>query len=243
MLQSYSQKIIESGYFVEYYNYENPVYRGYAKKRSYGKRESPKEDGEKSQFSLCRTRGNLRRLVNSNPELKKFVTLTFRDSVQSISYANYEFMKFIQRLKYNYVDNENFKYISTIEFQKRGVPHYHVIADLPFIDAGDLFDAWGNGFVKINLTGNEDCDNVGAYVAKYLSKDCSDKRMFNQKKYFCSRNLKRPVVIKDDKLVYQYFQRYAGKLGKLKELFSKEFLSDYVGKIEYTQFRKFDFAK
>ena len=242
MLQSYSQKIIESGHFVEYYNYENPIYRGYAKRKRYGKRKSlsDNEDKEKSKFSLYRTRGNLRRLVNSNPELKKFVTLTFRDSIESISYANYEFMKFVQRLKYNYVDNKNFKYISTIEFQKRGVPHYHVIADLPFIDAGDLYDAWGNGFVKINLTGNEDCDNVGAYVAKYLSKNCSDKRMFNQKKYFCSRNLKRPVVIKDDNLVYKYFCDYAGKL---KELFKRECFNEHIGNYDYFQFKKFDFAK
>jgi hypothetical protein len=59
-----------------------------------------------------------------------FTTLTFRENLHNIKEANYEFLKFIKRVKYKFGD---FKYLAVIEFQDRGAIHYHMISDFRYI--------------------------------------------------------------------------------------------------------------
>ncbi|MGM9458151.1 rolling circle replication-associated protein, partial [Lacticaseibacillus rhamnosus] len=73
----------------------------------------------------------VRRLVLANFDAgSKFVTFTFAENVKDIDQANREWKKFVQRLRRRYGD---FKYLSVIEFQKRGAVHYHMISDLPYV--------------------------------------------------------------------------------------------------------------
>jgi hypothetical protein len=178
----YNQKLVISGNFLEFYQFQNKIKKDFSLKDSIQriKNLDYNTNWQKSQFSLTRTRRSIRRLINSNPVMSKFLTLTFAENVKNIDFANYEFKKFIQRLKYQYIKSD-LKYLSVIEFQKRGAVHYHTISNIPKIKSSTIADLWGNGFIKINKIKN--CDNVGAYVSKYLTKD-STERLFNRKKFF-----------------------------------------------------------
>ena len=113
---------------------------------------------ENRRGNMQKARNRLRRLITANfDEHSKFITLTFKENLTDVKKANYEYMKFIQRLRYRYGD---FKYIAVIEFQKRGAVHYHMISNLPYIDNSKLCEIWGQGFVKINDIRH--VDNVGA---------------------------------------------------------------------------------
>ena len=129
-------------------------------------------------------------------------------------------------MNYKYPD---FEYLAVPEFQKRGAVHYHLLCDLPFVEVAELQEAWGQGFVKINKIDN--VNNVGAYVSKYLGKEM-DERSFGKKKFFCSRNLKKPVEL----IKYPAIDFFESYVSELTPIFEKIFYSDYAGKIEYSAY-------
>lgn len=94
------------------------------------------------------------RIVDCNfDDNTKFMTLTFKENIQDITYTNYEFNKFIKRLNFYlyHEKKQKLKYLAVWENQKRGAIHYHIIFfDFPFIKTKDLQEIWGHGFVKIN---------------------------------------------------------------------------------------------
>jgi hypothetical protein len=66
------------------------------------------------------------------------------------------------------------------------------------LDIGDkipakwLEDAWGQGFVKINVI--KHVDNIGAYIAKYMAK-MDDNRLDGRRAYGTSKNMNKPEYI------------------------------------------------
>lgn len=129
------------------------------------------------------------RLINSNPDMNKFLTLTFSDNVSDLYYSNSEFLKFIHKVNYHVFHTKKriLKYLAVIEFQERGAIHYHVICNLPFVEHDKLSSLWKHGFISINRIKDSknddisiDCDNVGAYVCKYMTKDNDDPRLKQQ---------------------------------------------------------------
>lgn len=139
------------------------------------------------------------RIIDCNFDDKtKFMTLTFKDNIQDISYTNYEFNKFIKRLNFHLYNDkkQKLKYIAVWEKQKRGAIHYHIIFfDFPYIKLKKLQEIWTHGFVKINKIDVDSKDNRGRYVSKYFSKDI-DERDYKQKAFFKSRNLIMPITTK-----------------------------------------------
>jgi len=192
------EKVIISGDIVEIYQYKNPI--KYKIKTDVNKKAvRPKNitEGEQKainkRISTTRARNTIRRLANVNfgNPYDKFITLTFADNIQDLNYANREFKKFIQKLRYWL---GNFKYLAVMEKQKRGAIHYHILCDYqPKIDQTDLFEKWGHGFVEISAVCDGDIDNVGAYLIKYVSKDLSLAENC-QKNYLCSKGLERPQI-------------------------------------------------
>ncbi|NLA96514.1 MAG: Rep protein, partial [Clostridiaceae bacterium] len=187
-MPTYNEKIIKSGNVIEVYKYENRVQYGFEKtENKYGRicvasAENKEINREKV---VNRARTSIRRLVNANVTPRsKFVTLTFKEDIKDLRQANYEFEKFIKRLKYKF--NLNIKYLTVIEFQDKnrgGVIHYHTIFfNLPYIPNMELSKIWKNGFIRINRIDN--VDNVGAYVCKYMSKDNADVRLQEKKCFF-----------------------------------------------------------
>jgi hypothetical protein len=197
-------------------------------------------------------RNKLIRLINSNPQLTTFVTLTFKENVQDFKYCA-ECFDTMRRLinKDMKIRGDKFEYVSVIEFQQRGAIHYHMLCNLsiPFVTVRDdrrkseeqknyenLFSLsyWEYGFVGIQpLTPNpkygDSVDNVGAYLVKYMTKEIDNPTVKNQKMFRCSQGLIKPIEIKfldlgSDSLI----------LGDVK--FSNSYTSDFTGKVVFEEF-------
>lgn len=240
---SYHEKLIISGDIIEYFEYERQVRGGIGVRdgplgRSKGANETSKEINRVVVMQRART--TLRRLINANigqwvdsrgrPYVSKFVTLTFADNVTELAQANPEFKKFIKRLN-RYVGYK-VEYNAVPEFQKRGAVHYHVIFyNLSYIANKKLREIWNQGFVRVNNI--DKVDNVGAYVCKYMGKDFGEvDKLKEQKCYFSSRGLLKPVEIKEKPRV----QSIVGTLSEEFVRYKTQFDTEYLGKIQYTQY-------
>lgn len=234
-MKKYKKKFIVSGDILELYEYENDIYTDYdlSKFRDHpGRCNSSITDEDTKKMNRAKTSNrsarNVRRLVNSNiEEYSKFVTLTFRDDVKDLKEANYIFKKFKQRLEYQL--KINLKYLCVPEFTKKGRVHFHVIFfNLPFIKNTTLEMIWGQGFIKINKIDN--CDNVGSYVAKYMTKE--NEQLIEQKSYFTSRNLDKPIELINEKEI----EILADSLSPTDVVYEQTFENDFVGQVNYTQY-------
>jgi hypothetical protein len=115
------------------------------------------------------------------------------------------------------------------EFTKKGRVHYHVIFyNLPYVKADKLASIWGQGFIKINKIDN--CDNVGAYVSKYMTKD--NWEIQGKKSYFNSRGLFEPIEIVEQKEVESLMH----SLPLENVTYSATFDNEYLGTITYNQY-------
>lgn len=222
---SYNKRVVISGNQIEIYSYEKDIIYGYKdkKKKSQGRRsvanDEDKEINREKVFRRART--ELRRLINSNVEEdSKFLTLTFKDNVIDLDYANNEFKKFIKRLNYHF--KIKVKYSCVVEFQKRGAIHYHVILYnlRGKIDLHNLSSIWGHGFIKLNKI--KGVDNVGAYICKYMTKS-EDNRLEGRKMYFNSRNLNKPTEIKEPEVVRSVESSLQNQAPKYSNTFSNEY--------------------
>jgi len=235
-----SQKIVVAGCHVEYYKYEKPYYVGFPRLFTMGKKfRKPNKDQELIRAdNVRRARQKIRRLINSNPDMLKFMTLTFDKNKVSINTTdlaetNKLFNLFIKRLTRIYPD---LKYIAVPEFQKKSKQvHYHLLTNIkPYISNDDLANnVWQYGFAWLRKTYN--IDNLGAYICKYLSKEIFDKRYFKKKKYFYSVNLLKPVII-DYLIEVKDFIKNTG-LFNIKPLFSFNVLTEYLGEVYYYRYR------
>ena len=215
MIEYIDKKVIRYGGYVDISVYEKPLLRGYTVKKSTG-RVFKKTDTEekKTDFSIHRAKTKIRRIVNANPELNKFATLTFADwtnifehqnknldfeyigNPRNIAECNDAFRKFALRAEYSM--EQKLHYICIPELQKNGNVHYHVLYDLPFLNTSKLASIWKAGFVKINRIDN--VSNVGAYVGKYLSKENTKDSLANKKTFSYSSGLKQPFEIPEANL-------------------------------------------
>ena len=253
----YRQKLIESGDYVEIYDYENFIKINQKRRHRRIKKEKIKQPYEddnselskvlKSEFSYRRSRSNIIRLVNSNPDLKVFITLTF-DSHKfgdkpftDFKECNLIFSNFIKRLKRKYL---NLKYLAVPEFQSDyyhrtnvrkefgGNIHYHLLSNLPFIQNEELEKIWGYGFIKINNI--RQVSAVGPYVAKYIGKELFDGRLNGKKKLFYSRTLNRSKIV----ITYSKIKEYLNNLkSPLRLLHETTYKSEYLGRARYRLYK------
>ena len=241
-INHYRGKVVRAGSVVEVYRYEKGVFTGGGVSVGIGRAghgNTTEEQKKKNrELVLMRARRDLRRIINSNINQygvsSKFVTLTFKENLKDLDMANNEFRQFIKRLNYRVYKKKcsHLKYSAVIEFQKRGAVHYHVIFyNLDYIDAKELEEVWGKGFVKINKI--DDVSNVGAYVCKYMSKDAKDDRLIGKKMYFNSRGLIKPdeKYLDDDEI-----ENVRNLLPDECLTYKQEFSNDYLGNIEYQQY-------
>lgn len=227
-------RVIISGNVLEVFTFENGYSKGFQAKNKSGRAsktttaETKKENREKVMY---RARSRVRRLANANPQLNKFFTLTFKDNVTDLKYANNEYKKFVLRLN-RFCKKQGYgklQYIAVVEFQKRGAIHYHILCNLPYINAKTLATIWGNGFIKINKI--DDVDNVGAYITKYMTKDEADDRLIENRSYFTSQGLSEPIEIENYNDVSMLLNKQ-----KVVRKFETTFANDYLGKIDYSQY-------
>ena len=242
-MMSYRQKVIQSGNYIELYNYETPIKIGHKRKPRKQKRKNisaPEKDKNTQlfmrDFSVRRTRSRIARLINANPDLKNFLTLTFKESTTDLREANKIFHNFIKRLKRRY---PNLKYLAVPEFQKDtdyygrikpegGSVHYHVLINLEYVHFSEMTEIWGQGSVDLHTIRH--VHNVGHYISKYIGKDLFDRRYFGMRKVLYSRNLDRPKIVVFARSVKEYLLT---QTQKLKTLFEAAYVSDYQGRVDY----------
>jgi hypothetical protein len=240
-------KITISGNIFETYDFQEEIWHGPLPQQKlllHGQRNRSK-NGARTEVSFFRAKGRLKRLIDSNvgqwgdKKLRpRFVTFTFRENITDIKKANSEFTKFIR--KFNYLlklESSHLKYATVIEFQKRGAVHYHTLFfNLPYIR--NMYDKmeklWGNGFViskKIDKV-----QNLSSYVCKYMTKEMNDKRLYGQKCYFTSMNLKKPRTIYNESVVRFVAQFMPEEIRPYERIIK----SNHCGAIMY---RRYDLTK
>lgn len=240
------EKVIVTNNIIEIYTYEKLNLKDKKlSSKNIEVHEDKNSDVENYKRSQKRRRETIRRLVCTNfkNDSSKFLTLTFKDDIRDVKKANIEFKKFIQRLNYfcqKKDSNFRLKYIAVIEFQdknRNGVVHYHVICDLPYIPKKFIETTWGKGFIKVNRI--DKVDNLGAYVTKYMNKDIDDERLMGLKAYNCSKNLDRPIELKnwnfnDYDLIDNLKNLY--HLDKIKPVYQSEYTGQEIGQVTYKQY-------
>lgn len=187
-------------------------------------------ESHRSQYSNSRASTMLRQLVNANfTRNDSFWSFTFDGQWQDIKKSNYYFKKFIERLKYylRIRDHPKLKYIAGVEFQSDyyhktkqkkkdgGNVHYHVIMNVN-VSHADMWRLWADKPIKYHmlkddgfycwrskLDGKDSVNNCGAYFTKHLKKYDNEEiyKLSGQKKYFCSRGLKRPITFLNDQQI------------------------------------------
>lgn len=241
MAIQYDEKIIISGFHVERYLYlDKYVIKNYERRKRKPK-DADKPQTSKSKFSTNRTRQKIRRLINANPHLSTFLTLTFNQAVLELDQSNPIFMMFVQRMKYK---NPNFQYIAIVEFQKKSKRvHYHLLCNYSIADFKSNYQRkkferwfankyWKKGFIKIKDTFN--IENLGIYMCKYLSKDMTDSRLFSKKKFFCSRDLNQPkelINYEANKFITTH------GLDKIEPKFKTQFSNEFMGRVDYYAYK------
>ena len=228
----YNRRLIRSGNVLELYEYGKPVMRGAVVHGSafYGRANAPYTSAETKQENRCkvgkRARQKVRRTINANPQLNKFLTLTYAENMTDIDRSRKELDNFFKRLNRQF---PRFAYVCVIEFQKRGAVHFHLLCNLPFVDVKALAEVWGHGFIKLNRIDN--VDNVGAYVTKYMTKENMDERLIGYRSYSMSRGLNQPQEYTTEEEI----EEALAAVENVKRVYTAEFESEYYGTIRYTQ--------
>jgi len=236
------KRLIISGPTVELYEYAQPYSYNFAPHAKRGGGNDSAFVRERRADNLAFVRMQIRRLVDANVRLMGyepvFLTFTFAENITSVEDANKMFSDFIERLNFHYATK--FRYLSVVEFQKRGAVHYHCIffnMDLQ-IEENErnnrtIAKLWGHGFVDIERV--RSAKRVGPYVCKYLDKAVHDERLRGKKAFFTSRGLIRPLLYRNETMIDNFLQS-----NRLVVEHTVEYDSIHYKKVLYTQYARHD---
>lgn len=146
------------------------------------------------QYRQRAKREKLLRLADVNFEAGAcvFVTLTFRDNVQDYEVAVKAFKAFTKRLRRRL---EDVRYIATLEIQKRGAYHFHLLLNASDVQFGldNIVPLWQNGIVDIQAV--DDVKKVLLYMTKDLIHQNRSHPLFNRRCYFLSQDLTQCIEV------------------------------------------------
>lgn len=197
-MAQYQHKYIITRNKMRHYQYDITLHHDYERKEETMKKGQRKE-GIKSTKSINRVKDNLVLTIQANiTEYSKFLTLTTAkpclDRDQFLQY--FKIFKIYFKRQFGY----SLSYVGVLERQKKrgkkegneGSIHAHlVVFNKKKLDFKKLKKCWKFGSVDIKKI--DSVDNLGVYMAKYLTKDNLDE--FNKKLILKSRKLKNPTVL------------------------------------------------
>ena len=212
----YDIKLVECGEYIQVYLYSNrniktnkkDIQDLELKKRKIdlnlednGKKDIElKSINEIEDKNIIRSKLECQRIAKCNIDSwETFITLTFANNINSVSFANKRFRYFIDKIKRV---KKDFKYLCITEFQKRGAVHYHLLTNISISDKKLIYSQednpqfkhikyWIDGFTSVEKM-KGDTKKIIGYISKYMTKDI-DNRLFNRHRYFYSRNLIKPI--------------------------------------------------
>jgi len=196
-MAQFSDKIIIAGNFIRHYNYNKPMSSGFTRTIE---RNNKRQEGEKRQDSITRTRNNFIDYIETNKtQYTKLLTLTTKEPI----YNEQEFRKHLQtffRSFNNYFDI-SIRYAYVLEGQKKrqetySLPyaplHAHILIfnnqKFPFEQLKKL---WPLGSVDIHRA--KHIKQLGRYMAKYLTKETL---AINKKGFIRSANLTKAQTVR-----------------------------------------------
>lgn len=239
IIKSSRLRLVVSADNVELYQYSQPYHYNFPplprsfRGVSHGMVQFESKEKVRRLTNIQNCRQRIRRLIDSNVgqygQLTKFITLTFKENETNLSTANKEYGYFIKRL--NYQLGFKAKYLTVVEFQKRGAIHYHsLFFNLPYIDnvAPFVEKIWTHGNVDVKALKN--VKSVGAYVTKYIQKETLDGRLAREKAFFCSKGLYQPLELKNERKIAEFLKSCI-----IETIARKEYRSGYHGDITYTK--------
>ncbi len=197
------------------------------------RKKSRAEKNKSRKDNLYRAKSRLKRLISSNPDLIKFITLTFEKKITNIKDANYIFQGFIRRMNKKF---KNFKYIAVPEFQRdfdykgesNARVHYHLICNIKdFVANSYIKEIWNHGHVNVKDLKE---GYIEYYLSKYLTKDI-DSRLFGRRKYLYSQNCSKPLVF--NKVDFMLINEL---VNDLKMLYAKEIPFEWDAQINYFKY-------
>lgn len=246
------KRLIVSGNILELYEYEIPFLYNTVGRTSVAMRDAARP---RRADNLMNTRQEIRRLVECNYKeygyQPVFLTFTYEQNETDLGRAWRDFTGFIERL--NDAHQKKYKYLSVVEFQKRGAVHFHCIffnMDLdieraercpahscmafrlgacPHGPFRHLAILWRRGFVDIERV--RSAKAVGPYVSSYLDKTASDSRLIGQKAFSTSRGLIRPREYRSEVDIDKILTKYM-----LKETHVAVYESSHYKTVKYTQY-------
>ena len=226
-----NKRLIVSGKVLELYEYEKPYsYNWNPPHKATGETAPGGNTSEKREDHILRARRQIRRIIDANTVgLPIFITYTFKKNIKELSEANPLFSSHIKELQRRY---GKLQYLCVPEFQKRGAVHYHVIFfNLPYIPKiKDKFQTlWKHGFIQVKAI--RKIQRIGLYVSKYLQKSIDDSRTKNRKSFFCSRNIIRPIEIRNEQSIDNFI-----KENKMRLEFKSSF-SSFTGSVNYSRLK------
>ena len=249
-------KAIVSGDIIEIFKYQKPMLYEFTAPQSGKGHTELSEEEEKLRKIDSRTRSMRRaktwvtRLIYSNawrwkqdsgdPFPPAFITFTFAENLTEISEANSIFTKFIKRLNFNLNKDKAsvLQYVAITEFQKRGAVHFHCLFfNLPVEHIRTeratrrIATIWGHGFIDI-----EEIDEIGKatrYLTKYMIKNFEDMRLDGKKRYFGSRKLRKPVVVRLEHLA----EKILSAIPPERKVYENTYESEHQGITTYMKFQ------
>ena len=249
-------KAFVSGDVVEIFQFANFLPYDYSARPQSGEgREQTEEQVQERKIdsrkrSMRRAKTWVTRLINSNawrwkqsngdPFPPAFITFTFAENLRGVSEANKIFTKFIKRLNFHLFRNKAsvLQYIAITEFQKRGAVHFHCLFfNLPneLIDTERatrrIAQVWRHGFIEIKEMG--EIDKAIYYLTKYMIKGFEDTRLDGKKRYFGSRKLRKPIVVRLEHLA----EKLLAAIPPERKVYETTYESEHQGMTTYTKFR------
>lgn len=230
----YNLKIINSGdkRIEVYYSKDYKIKTGEVKKKSsgQGKREKSKQQEEYEKIknkinNLNNSRNKINRLIASNPDLDKFITLTYSGAV-SMEDSKKHLAYFFTKLRRK---QARLKYIWVLEFQGNGNIHYHILTNFKInidtskyrkseahkkVEREFATEFWKHGFIDIRDLNKEGNTNVARYLTAYITKEIMDKEMDGCRVFGYSKStMDKPVITKilenmDQQELLKMFEEY-----------------------------------
>lgn len=157
--------------------------------------------------SLIRTKSTIKDIALANV-WEYFVTFTFDSKNGTVDRKNYDLVskklsKWLDHLRQRKA--KNLKYLIIPEQHKDGAYHFHGLLsnigtlDLTFSGVYQKgykvynIKSFTHGFTNVTIV--KDTKKVSNYVLKYITKSLVENT-FNKKRYWVSKNINRPIVIK-----------------------------------------------
>jgi len=252
-------KLIKYGNYVDLYEYEEDIKHNGRERRAVkspfslqnvGKDrqdiQTPPESKEKRQDNARRSALHFRRIVSSNMEESAnplLITLTHSENLTEVGLAHRNFNAFARSMRAQF--GNDIRYIAVLEFQKRGSIHFHALFwGLPTEELARterhtrmVATLWGQGFVDLVATDGD--IKIAGYLSKYMVKAFLDPKLGSKKAFICSRNIKRPTIIKNTLITPLFFGglQLDIDLSEAEMLREKQYMTQWLGKGRYRQYR------